>query len=254
MTNLLVRLFGIRGALLHGDCMVIDRWRWLRRQLPEIPLGSKRLLDVGCGSGAFTIGFAEKGYKALGISWDERNHRVAEERASICKAGLASFEIHDVRNLSDRSDWEKQFDTIICCENLEHIVDDRKLMREMNRCLKPAGRLLLTTPNVNYVPLNKDDDGPFLPIEDGRHVRKGYDAEMLRELCSVSNFIIDRIEFCSGYFSQKVTALQRLLSGIDPRLAWLVVLPFRWAVLMDSVLMKSWPFYSICLVATKRRD
>jgi 2-polyprenyl-3-methyl-5-hydroxy-6-metoxy-1,4-benzoquinol methylase len=251
MKNTLVRLFGIRGAFLHGDTMVLDRWRWLQRHLPGIEPGSKRLLDVGCGSGAFTIGLARAGYEALGISWDERNQRVATERAALCGAELATFEVQDVRKLGERTDLVGRFDVVVCCENIEHIVDDKKLMRAMSACLKPGGQLLLTTPNLNYIPLTRDDDGPFEPIEDGRHVRKGYDAAMLEELCRESGLRLDRIEFCSGWLSQKLTGLQRTVSRVHSSVAWLTVLPWRWLPLLEDCANQPQPAYSICLVATR---
>ena len=44
------------------------------------------------------------------------------------------------------------FDTVLCCELLEHLYfDPMHLMSEINRILKPGGHLLLTTPNITSV-------------------------------------------------------------------------------------------------------
>ncbi len=41
------------------------------------------------------------------------------------------------------------FDTVLCCELLEHLPSDpMHMMREINRILKPGGHLVLTTPNI----------------------------------------------------------------------------------------------------------
>jgi SAM-dependent methyltransferase len=41
------------------------------------------------------------------------------------------------------------FSTVLCCELIEHLVEDpMHLMCEVNRILKPGGHLVLTTPNV----------------------------------------------------------------------------------------------------------
>jgi 2-polyprenyl-3-methyl-5-hydroxy-6-metoxy-1,4-benzoquinol methylase len=69
--SLLVRIFGFRATVIHGDLLVLDRWLWLKKRLPFTRNGEK-LIDVGCGSGAFTIGAALRGYQAIGLSWDVR--------------------------------------------------------------------------------------------------------------------------------------------------------------------------------------
>ncbi len=44
---------------------------------------------------------------------------------------------------------DETFDTILCCELIEHLVGDpMHLMGEINRVLKPGGHLVLTTPNL----------------------------------------------------------------------------------------------------------
>jgi 2-polyprenyl-3-methyl-5-hydroxy-6-metoxy-1,4-benzoquinol methylase len=68
------RWFGFPATLVHGDTLVLDRWFWLTRYLP-VTRNGESLLDVGCGTGAFTIGAARRGYRAIGLSWDERNQR-----------------------------------------------------------------------------------------------------------------------------------------------------------------------------------
>jgi len=254
-SSLLVRLFGFPATLTHGDTLVLDRWLWLRRRLPETRNGEK-LIDIGCGSGAFTIGAALRGYDSLGLSWDERNQAVARERASICGAASATFEVFDVRNLHDRRDLFGQFDVAICAENIEHILDDRRLMIDIAACLKPAGRLLLTTPNLLYRPITHEDKGPFSRTENGWHVRRGYSPAMLEELCREAGLVPEAISYCSGFLSQKITAAHRKAWLVHPALAWVLVLPFRiLPPLLDRAVthLLQWPHFSICLEAYKPR-
>lgn len=253
--SLLVKIFGYYAGFIHGDTLIFDRWLWLKKHLPKTKNGEK-LIDIGCGTGAFSIGAALRGYDALGLSWDERNQRVATERAQICRADTAIFEVLDIRNLDSRENLRGQFDVAICLEAIEHIINDRKLMIDIAACLKPGGRLLLTTPYFHYRPITPGDQGPFLEFEDGGHVRRGYLKAIIDELCNQANLIPDNISYCSGFLSQKITFIQRMLSNIHPLLGWGAILPLRiLPPLFDRLVTKllHWPYFSICLEAYKPR-
>jgi SAM-dependent methyltransferase len=253
--SFLINLIGFPGTLFHWDTMVLDRWLWLRKRIPPTR-NEETILDVGCGTGAFSIGAALRGYNPLGLTWDQRDQNMATQRARTCRAEKAKFEVMDVRLLDRAAELKERFNVVFCLENIEHILNDKKLMIDMAATLKPGGRLLLTTPYILYRPVAVGDRGPFLTKEEGWHVRKGYSAAMLKELCDQAGLVVERITFCSGFLSQKVTALLRSLSRIHPLLGWLVILPLRpLPILFDPLLTRisGWPSYSICLEAYKRR-
>ena len=253
--SFLVRIFGFPATLIHGDTLVLDRWRWLKRRLPETANG-ETLLDVGCGTGAFTIGAALRGYTAHGLSWDERNQTVAAQRARICGAERATFSICDVRELEKHPQHSGVYDVVLCAENIEHILDDAKLMRSMAACLKPGGRLLLTTPNYYYRAITRPDNGPFCETETGWHVRRGYTRSMLLELTRHAGLECEELSYCSGAISQRVTQLMRKGATIHPLVGWIVVLPLRPLTSFDSIISR-WsrtPPFSICIEAYKPRE
>jgi len=249
-SSILVRLFGYRSLFLHGDPLVLDRWRWLRPRLPEP--GS--LLDVGSGNGSFTIGAAKMGHVATGLTWDEADQAISVSRAELAGAATASFEVQDVRALGERADLRGRFSTVVCLENIEHILDDERLMQAMAGTLTQGGALLLTTPNDAYHPINRADAGPFLPIEDGRHVRKGYSHARLAEMCRANGLDVLEQTTCSGFLSQKLAGILWASRGRAALVGWLVVLPFRiLPPLLDPLIRRvtGWPDYSVCLVARK---
>jgi len=251
----LVRFFGFTAALIHGSPLTLDRWLWLKRRLP-VTANGETLIDVGCGSGAFTIGAARRGYTAVGLSWGEANQRVAQQRAQMCHAPLATFEVCDIRHLDARRDFREKFDVAICLETVEHMIDDRKLIKDIAACLKPGGRLLLTTPNYYYRPLSEMDNGPFSKVEDGWHVRRGYTQVMLAELCEQANLMFERPSYCSGLLSQKIASLFRLISKLNPYAAAVAITPLRiFPPIFDRAVtsLAGWPYYSICVEAYKRR-
>jgi SAM-dependent methyltransferase len=228
---------------------------WLKRRLYRTR-NQERLLDVGCGTGAFTIGAARLGYRALGLSWDEANQRAARERASICGVSGVEFDVLDVRQLDKRTDLIAQFDVAICCEVVEHVLDDRKLIQDIAATLKPGGYLFMTAPYLRYVAMSPGDEGPFPTTETGWHVRRGYTRAMFGELCKQADLILEHQTFCTGPISQYIGRLNRRLSSVNRWLAWFIVLPLRpLPPILDPIVTRifTYPYYSICIEAYRPR-
>lgn len=128
-------------------------------------------------------------------------------------------------------------------------------MKDMNNCLKIGGKLLLSTPNFDFIPMYGDPIGkvdPINPIEDGGHVRIGYKPNDIQLLCDNTGFTVNEISYCSGFFSQKISSIFRFLNAnTHPLLSWIFIFPFRIIPPMLDPFIKCTK-YSICLVATKK--
>lgn len=250
MRNLLVRLLGWPAAVLHGDPCLFDRWLWLRRHLRK---GHLRTLDAGSGSGVFTIYAARLGNEATGISFDARNNKVARARSGILGLSNVRFVDGDLRELDAlAADWP-QFDQIVCLETLEHVRDDRKLMRDLACRLAPEGQLFLTTPFKGHRPLL----GETVSIEeDGGHVRWGYTHEEIRSLAEVCGLEVVSQDFVSGVLSQKITNLMRRLDDVIPLLGWTVSLPLRLLRVVDRPFTRllAYPYLCVAVVARRRLE
>ena len=200
---LLGKIFGYRFYLFLGDTLVFDRYLCLLQFLPFTRKPMK-LIDIGCGTGAFTLVSAARGYNSLGISWDERNLLEAVKCAKNQNLGQsAKFEIRDIRKLAQYKKPRNKFDIFVNFENMEHIIDDRKLTRDVYNILKPGGMLIFSAPYYFLCPISKSDEGPFSNEEDGGHVRRGYTRTMLDELSLEVGFKIEIISGCSGFFFTK---------------------------------------------------
>lgn len=73
------------------------------------------------------------------------HHEIVSEDGEpfVCDVDLFDAE-KDLFPYADRS-----FDTVLCCELLEHLTaDPMHMMAEIHRILKPGGSLVLTTPNI----------------------------------------------------------------------------------------------------------
>jgi len=240
-------------TLILRDSLVLDRWRWVRAHLPR-PHPGDRLLDAGCAAGAFTMGGALRGYDALGVDSDGPALAKAVRRTRWLGVLRVRFEPVDVRRLGEREDLRGVFAVVICCETIEHILDDAGLMRSLAGCLRPGGRLLLTAPNVRYRAITPEDDAAPSPVENGGHVRRGYAPEDWIRLCGLAGLRVVEVGGCGGFLSQKLTWLYRRTTRIHPALAAIIVLPFRWVpVLLDGPVSRAlgWPAFSSTLVAER---
>lgn len=68
LINILGRALGFYGTLIHWDTLVLDRWIWLRKRFVHV--SSVKVLDVGCGGGAFTVGLARLDHQPLSLTYD----------------------------------------------------------------------------------------------------------------------------------------------------------------------------------------
>jgi 2-polyprenyl-3-methyl-5-hydroxy-6-metoxy-1,4-benzoquinol methylase len=142
-----MKMVGWRAIVLHDDPCAYQRFKWLKQNLKP---GNLRTLDAGCGEGAFTIYSAKIGNEAIGLSFDQKNNQKASKFAQVLKCNNVKFVTADLRELDQQLGSIGNFDQIICFETIEHIRNDKKLIRNLSKLLKPEGRLLLTTPNRNY--------------------------------------------------------------------------------------------------------
>lgn len=98
-------------------------------------------LDVGCGTGIQSLRLSELGYRVLGV--DVAGHLLEIARSKHNAAGYhdATFLLADAQALPLQSEIAE---CVNCCgPTLSLIPDWRRALREMARCLKPGGRLLL---------------------------------------------------------------------------------------------------------------
>lgn len=102
-----------------------------------------KVLDVGCGTGNFSIKLAKMGCEVIGIDISEEMLKVAEEKAK--KEGLnIKFYNMDVYNMEYEADY---FDGIVSVTAFEFLEEPEKAIEEMFRVLKPNGYLLIGTIN-----------------------------------------------------------------------------------------------------------
>jgi SAM-dependent methyltransferase len=91
-------------------------------------------------------------------------------------AGYVSADLHarDVRLTLDVTQIPLRnatFDVVLCCHVLEHVVDDRRAMRELRRMLRPDGWAILQVPFSPVLEVTREDPDAVTPAQ--RHATFG---------------------------------------------------------------------------------
>ena len=115
---------------------------------PLRDLASKGVLEIACGRGglACRLARASNPPPTTLIAADLSTTAVGKARALAESLGVGTVRwiVSDIHALPHPT---AAFDTVICCETIEHLPRPVDALAEVARVLKPGGRLLLTTPN-----------------------------------------------------------------------------------------------------------
>ncbi|MHB8792829.1 MAG: class I SAM-dependent methyltransferase [Thermoleophilia bacterium] len=104
-----------------------------------MPLPGERALDVGCGTGAFTLELARRGAVATGV--DRSESMLSLARSLAVQDGLqVTFTVADAETLPFP---DSEFDLVIAVTVLCFAADPGRMLRESLRVLKPDGRLVI---------------------------------------------------------------------------------------------------------------
>ncbi|MEW6410071.1 MAG: class I SAM-dependent methyltransferase [Nitrospirota bacterium] len=101
-------------------------------------LTGKKLLDVGCGTGWFSLRAIREGAEVVSV---DIGHTLLKKVSEKCDSKKA---VSDVLSLSIK---DKAFDYILMTEVIEHTSNPRNAIAEIHRVLKNNGTLIMTVPN-----------------------------------------------------------------------------------------------------------
>jgi SAM-dependent methyltransferase len=110
-------------------------------QLLELPRqGERRLLDFGCGAGAFLERMHHCGWNVIGLDFSASAvHQIQS------KLGLPVL----LGSLPHPELTPNSFEVITMWQSLEHVHQPLEVLRQARELLVPGGRLLVTTPNID---------------------------------------------------------------------------------------------------------
>lgn len=144
--------------------------RRARRLIEELnPQNGDKIVDLGCGDGYYLHLLSSLSLKLNLTGFD--SDRVAVSHAlSYLKGKKVRFIYGDLNNMPFKNN---EFDKVVLSEVIEHLGNDKKTLKEINRILKPGGALLLTTSSYNF-PLLWDPVNWTLQHLFGVHIKSGF--------------------------------------------------------------------------------
>lgn len=107
------------------------------RYLPPVRRGGNRLLDVGCGNGAFLATARGFGWNAAGCDFDA---------AAVERARTLGFEVS--HGGPEAIDDGEGFDYVTLSHVIEHVHSPVEFLRGIRRLMKPSARIFIDTPNA----------------------------------------------------------------------------------------------------------
>ena len=118
-------------------------------------VSGKKVLDLGCGSGYGSQLLA--GTAAHVVALD-----ISEEAVGYAHQHFAAPNLHYVvSDAAQISLASGSFDTIICYEVVEHLLDQQALLDEANRLLNDGGMLIISTPNRVFYTDERHHQNPY---------------------------------------------------------------------------------------------
>ncbi|MGO8839113.1 MAG: methyltransferase domain-containing protein [Limisphaerales bacterium] len=180
--------------------------------------GPRRFLDCGCGIGNYVQALIEQlGVDACGIEYDQETVTLAQLNP-VLQGRVTQGDLQAIKS------EDNQWDYAMLNEVLEHVGDDRRVLAEVHRILKPRGILFVFSPNrwfpfethsvdwkksrrriPNWVPFI-----PYLPVRVGERflfywARNYWPRELAGKVMAAGFSIIERnyvwltFENISGY-------------------------------------------------------
>src|SRR5262245_55093392 len=132
----------------HERLAEFEEWYWWHRgrrtAVERLVAGcaprEALILDVGCGTGATTLGLRRFG-SVVGLDIGSRALEVARSRGlAVARASAARLPARPAT-----------FDLVLALDVLEHLDDDVGAAREMLAALRPGGHLLATVPAYPFL-------------------------------------------------------------------------------------------------------
>ena len=212
------------------DLLLLRSWH-IRRELRELKregFKPEAMADAGSGFGQY-VHYLSRNYPHAKITGlDIKQEQVDDCNRFFTKLGkddLVKFEYADLTNM----DIKNAYDLVLSVDVMEHVEDDRGVMKHLYQALKPGGYLFISTPSdQGGSDVHHEHDESFID----EHVRDGYGVEEIKEKLQGAGFSDIQVRYSygrPGKISWKLSMKYPILLANVSKL-FLLLLPFYYLV------------------------
>jgi len=175
-----------------------DRDRIERLIAAVAPARDARVLDVACGPGHVTLGFAEVCSEVIGVDLTEAPLKIAEQTRRDRGIANVRFQLGD----ADRVPFgDGEFDVVISRFAVHHFDNPRKVIGEMARVCRTGGTLAIQDLISSEQPDRAAYYNRFEKLRDTSHTRALALSELVQLIASTGAEVV---RFCSDQFDNPV--------------------------------------------------
>ncbi|XP_070563266.1 malonyl-[acyl-carrier protein] O-methyltransferase-like isoform X1 [Ptychodera flava] len=138
---------GIKYAELRKN-QLDTCWQWLSSGLDWGP--DDVVLDIGCGTGAYTKLLVDRGNIKSITGYDKSRDFIDVARQVNFEDGKTTYEVADATDTSTlKPEWKSAFTKAISIGVFQFIEDKKAFFKNVYMCLKPGGHLLMRFQHFN---------------------------------------------------------------------------------------------------------
>ncbi len=174
--------------------LILLRSWYLKKEIRQLPFDKNSplaFLDAGSGFGNYACFLSRQFPNAqiLGLDIEEEHVTDAAAFARAIDEDRLHFQMADITQM----DYKNAFDFVLSVDVLEHIEDDKDLLKRFFIALKKGGHFIASTPSIYRV---YKDDCDFVD----EHYRDGYSIEDMQVKCKEAGFNTVAIHFGYGFW------------------------------------------------------
>jgi 2-polyprenyl-3-methyl-5-hydroxy-6-metoxy-1,4-benzoquinol methylase len=200
LSKLYFFLFGYPDIAGQRRYLIVEKLLMLKK--------GESVLDAGTGNGIYLQEFGNK-FQINGFGVDARKNRI--DMAKKINKYLGRGDTFITSTLEKVNLGNRKFNKAICLEVLEHIVDDKGVLKKFSKNLIKGGLFIVSVP-MKGTGLTKDQESdPNFKPEQYEHVRSGYNEAELRMLAQNAGLKVVSIQKYFFIVSRLTVKFQQFL-------------------------------------------